>query len=73
MCVTEERKPPVKSLERKRSVSFEKLLMILAMGVRDDDTISTVASRLSHLDKEISESDRLKLKDVTEGISFKTF
>lgn len=69
--VTEERKRPVKPLERKRSVSFEKLLMNLAMGVRNNDTISTFASRLSRLDQVISESDRFKVKEVTGGKSLK--
>ena len=43
----------------------------MAMGVRDNDMMSTVASRLSRLDKAISESDRLKLKKITGGKSLK--
>ena len=36
-------------LERKRSVSFAKLLEAVALGVHDDDTLSSLAGRLGRL------------------------
>ena len=40
-------------LERKRRVSFEKLLEAVAFGSRDPDVLSSLASRLARLDSEL--------------------
>ncbi|MBN2239892.1 MAG: DEAD/DEAH box helicase family protein [Dehalococcoidales bacterium] len=58
-----------KPLERKRSVSFEKLLESVAWGNRDEDTLSSLAGRLARLDREINESDRREILKVSEGLS----
>lgn len=49
-------------LERKHGVSFEKLIESVALGVRDDDTLSSLASRLATLDREINERDRKEIE-----------
>ncbi len=62
--VTESEKiPPEPPLERKRNIPFEKLLEQVAVGVRNEEILSSLASRLSRLDKIITpkQKDELKL------------
>ena len=54
-------------MDRKRTVPFEKLLMEIAIGKRDEDTISSLAGRLSRLNSQVSEKDRDKIKQATSG------
>lgn len=65
--VTESCKGDGPPLERKRSVSFESILMSVAKGIRDEDTLSTLAGRLAKLDREIEEKDREELKASAGG------
>lgn len=69
--VTETAKIDSMPLERVRSASFEKLMLSIARGSRDDDTISTFVSRLSKLDQMIAEEDRREIDAVAEDRSFK--
>jgi type I restriction enzyme, R subunit len=59
------------SLERKRSVPFDKLLGSLAYGNRDEDTITSLAGRFARLDRELSDNDRKEIENVNNGIPFK--
>jgi type I restriction enzyme R subunit len=54
-------------LERKKTVSFERLLEAVAFGSRDQDILSSVASRLARLDQELSAPDREMIQKVTGG------
>jgi type I restriction enzyme, R subunit len=54
-------------LERKKGVSFEKLLEAVAFGTRDQDILSSVASRLARLDNQLSKEDRAVLAEVNGG------
>ena len=56
-----------KPLERKRGVSFEKLVQAVAFGVRDEDSLTSLAGRLAQLDREIVESDQKQIRAVTGG------
>lgn len=56
-----------KPLERKRGVSFEKLVSSVAMGVRDEDSLTSLAGRLARLDREITDSDRKQIETATSG------
>lgn len=69
--VTESIKSDGPPLERKRSISFESILMSVAKGVRDEDTLSTLAGRLAKLDREIEDKDREELKTSSGGKTFK--
>lgn len=69
--VCESEKNDTRPLERKKTVPFEKLLHSVAMGVRDNDTLSSLASRLSRLEKELEEKDREKVKETTDGKTLK--
>ena len=46
------------SLDRHPSVPFDKLLDMVAMGDREPDTLSSLASRLARLDRRLSPQDR---------------
>ena len=59
------------SLDRKPSVSFDKLLDLVAMGDREPDTLSSLASRLARLDRRLSPQDRQAVESVAEGATIK--
>ena len=63
--VSESNKNGSQPLERKKSVSFEKLLEQIAMGRRDEDAISSLAGRLAALDRKIGDSDRAQILKVS--------
>ena len=51
-------------LDRHPSVPFDRLLDMVAMGDREPDTLSSLASRLARLDRRLSPQDRQALKAV---------
>ena len=59
------------SLEKKPSVSFEKLLEQVAFGNREADVLSSLASRLARMDRQLSSVDRQLLTDVAGGRSIR--
>ncbi len=67
--VTEHDKTDSRSLERKPYVSFEQLLNHIALGKRDEDSISSLASRLSRLDEKISSNDEKEMAKASDGRS----
>ena len=46
------------SLDRHPTVPFDKLLDLVAMGNREPETLSSLASRLARLDRRLSPQDR---------------
>jgi type I restriction enzyme R subunit len=56
-------------LERQRSVSLEGLLQKVAFGSTDRDVLSSLASRLSRLDKRLSPSQRETVLNMTGGVA----
>ena len=52
--IVEQEKVETQSLERKKSVSFEKLMGMVAAGAVDEDTVSSLAGRLIRLKKDLS-------------------
>jgi type I restriction enzyme R subunit len=54
-------------LERKKTVSFERLIEAVAFGSRDQDILSSVASRLARLDQQLTAPDREMIQKVTGG------
>ncbi|WP_319578343.1 type I restriction-modification enzyme R subunit C-terminal domain-containing protein [uncultured Methanospirillum sp.] len=64
--VCESPKLEVRPLERKRTVSFEKLLQQVATGIRDDDTLTSLAGRIARIDREMTSPDRADLEKVTK-------
>ena len=59
------------SLDRKPSVPFDKLLDLVAMGDRDPDTLSSLASRLARLDRRLSPQDRQSIESMADGATLK--
>lgn len=59
------------SLERKRTISFEKLIQSVAIGVRDEDTLSSLAGRLARLNKGLTDSDRKEIEEAAPGTDIK--
>jgi type I restriction enzyme R subunit len=58
-------------LEHKRSVPFEKLLEAVALGVRDDDTLSSLAGRLGRLAKRLSPAEASDIAEAASGLTVK--
>jgi len=56
-------------LDRQKSVPTPKLLNNIAIGIRDNDTLSSLASRLSRLDLELEPWDIERIKAVSGGKS----
>ena len=65
--VCESDKTDSRPLERQRTVAFEKLLLGVALGKRDEDTLMTLAGRLARLDREISRDEAKKLSGLAGG------
>ncbi|MDE0135824.1 MAG: DEAD/DEAH box helicase family protein, partial [Acidimicrobiaceae bacterium] len=51
-------------MERQRTKSFDKLLTDVGMGSTDPDVVSSVASRLTRLDRRMTAADRADVEDV---------
>jgi type I restriction enzyme R subunit len=57
----------VRPLERRPTVAFDNLLSMVAFGSRDPDTLTTLASRLSRLDRQLGERERQEIRDASGG------
>jgi type I restriction enzyme R subunit len=62
--VCERDKTDSRPLERKKGVSFKNLLFSIALGNRDEDSITSLAGRLARLDREIGDKDRKEIETV---------
>ena len=69
--VTESELSESYSLDRHPSVPFDKLLDMVAMGDREPDTLSSLASRLARLDRRLSPQDRQAIEAVAVGATLK--
>ncbi|MDZ8241996.1 MAG: type I restriction-modification enzyme R subunit C-terminal domain-containing protein [Nostoc sp. ChiQUE01a] len=67
MCESD--KSDSRPLERKRTVPFDKLLQDVAADVRDEDTLMSLAVRLTKLDKRLDDDDRQELNNLSGGKS----
>ncbi|NQT56513.1 MAG: DEAD/DEAH box helicase family protein [Desulfobacteraceae bacterium] len=67
--VCERDKTDSKPMDRKKSVSFEKLLQAVSFGNTDPNVISSVAARIARINKNISQEDAEKLIALTDGKS----
>ena len=65
--VTESELSESYSLDRHPSAPFDTLLDMVAMGDREPDTLSSLASRLARLDRRLSPQDRQAVEDVAGG------
>lgn len=67
--VTKSLKTETRQLERKPSVSLKELMMSVAMGARDDDTVTSLASRLLRLAAVMDNGERKKAAELAGGAS----
>jgi type I restriction enzyme R subunit len=59
------------TLERKRSIPFKQLLEAVAVGQRDDDTLSSLAGRLARLEARLTEAERAEVTASAGGQSLR--
>ncbi|GAG55919.1 unnamed protein product, partial [marine sediment metagenome] len=67
--VCERDKSDSKPMDRKKSVSFEKLLQAVSLGNTEPDVISSIAVRIARINKNLTEEDSSKIKKLTHGKS----
>jgi type I restriction enzyme, R subunit len=67
--VCESDKSDSRPLERQRGMPFDKLLIRVALGNRDEDTLTTLAGRLARLEQEISDDDAAAVRELAGGKS----
>ncbi|MGA8029239.1 MAG: DEAD/DEAH box helicase family protein [Bryobacteraceae bacterium] len=56
-------------LDRNRNIAFEELLEAVGFGSTDPEVLSTLASRLTRLDRQLSHADQSQITEVTGGES----
>ena len=66
--VTKSRKSDTRPLERKPSVSMKELMMNIALGAKDEDTLTSLASRITRLNAQMTFTERKNFEN-TVGIS----
>jgi type I restriction enzyme R subunit len=62
--VCESDKTDSRPLDRLPKVKFDKLLLGVALGKRDEDTVTTLAGRLARLDREVAPEEAQTIKAV---------
>lgn len=65
--VMESPKADTQSLERKRSVPFDKLIEFVALGAHDEDTLSSLAGRLARLERTLTPQDQYQVQAASGG------
>lgn len=63
--VTKSKKSETRALERKPSVSMKELMRNVALGARDEDTLTALANRIIRLNSQMSPSER---KDFEKNV-----
>lgn len=66
--VTKSKKSDTRTLERKPSVSMKELMMNVALGARDEDTLTSLANRVIRLNSQMSSSEKKSFED-NAGVS----
>ena len=70
--VTESELSESYTLEREPTVSFGRLLYLIAMGSREPDHLSSLASRLARLSRKISPAEREAIENTAGGTPLQT-
>ena len=70
--VCEQDKTDSRPMDRKKSVSFEKLLQALSLGSTDPDVISSIASRLARLNRKLKPKDHSRVSQCMGGKNLNT-
>ncbi|WP_242862485.1 type I restriction-modification enzyme R subunit C-terminal domain-containing protein [Clostridium tyrobutyricum] len=67
--VTKSLKTDSRPLDKKPSVPLKDLLNAVTVGAKGEELYSTLASRLSRLDKQLTEKEQKKLLEKTDGVT----
>lgn len=67
--VTKSLKTASQPLITKPTVPLKDLAMGLMMGVRDEDTVSSLAGRLARLEKQLDEKEQVRIKHLADGLA----
>ena len=67
--VTKSLKTDSRPLERKKTIPLKDLLESILMGATDEDTFTSVAGRLGRLEKQITDNEKTKFKELSSGKS----
>lgn len=70
--VTKSLKTDSRPLERKPTVPLKDLMMSVAMGARDEDTLTTLAGRLTRLDVRMTDSEKKRFTELNGGVPMHT-
>lgn len=62
-------KTEIRPLEKQPGVTLKDLLQSVAMGIRDDDTVLSLANRLLRLAKQLSSKAQARIEKASGGIS----
>jgi type I restriction enzyme R subunit len=65
--VCESDKTDSRPLEKQPTIKFDKLLLGVALGKRDEDTLTTLAGRLARLDRELDSAQRQQITEIAGG------
>ena len=65
--VCERDKTDSRPMDSKKAVPLDKLLQAVALGNVEDEVISSVAVRLTRLDRDVSEADQAKVMEASGG------
>lgn len=69
--VFDTQKSDSRPLERKKSTSFKDLMMQTVMGDHSEDNLSSLANRLTRLDKELNEGEQQRIAEHNSGSPLK--
>lgn len=70
--VTKSLKTDSRPLEKKPGVPLKDLLGAIAVGARDEDLFTSLANRLTRLDKQITEKEKKQFEEKSGGIPLST-
>ncbi|MBC2696941.1 MAG: DEAD/DEAH box helicase family protein [ANME-2 cluster archaeon] len=65
--VTKSIKTDSRPLERKRAIPMKDLLAAVTMGARDEDLFTSLASRLTRLEKQLTDAEKETFKEKANG------
>jgi len=69
--VCEQDKTTTRPLDRKPTVSFDKVMQLVASGMAHPDLVSTLAARLTRLDQQLSEDQQEEIRGAAGGSNLK--
>lgn len=67
--VTKSLKTDSRPLEKKPSVPLKDLLQAVAVGAREEELFTSLANRLSRLDKQLTEKEKSQFEKLTNGLT----